>query len=68
MHPLVMKAFLFFPSRYGPPTRTEYQLTVENLSSRVSWQVRRSAADFIYLFIAEVGPCLLLSLSLNVGL
>lgn len=24
--------------RYGPPTRTEYQLTVENLSSRVSWQ------------------------------
>ena len=26
--------------RYGPPTRTEYRLTVENLSSRVSWQVR----------------------------
>lgn len=25
--------------RYGPPTRTEYRLTVENLSSRVSWQV-----------------------------
>lgn len=25
-------------SRYGPPSRTEYQLTVENLSSRVSWQ------------------------------
>ncbi|OXU25125.1 hypothetical protein TSAR_009538 [Trichomalopsis sarcophagae] len=24
--------------RYGPPTRTEYRLTVENLSSRVSWQ------------------------------
>jgi hypothetical protein len=27
-------------SRYGPPTRTEYRLIVENLSSRVSWQVR----------------------------
>lgn len=26
--------------RYGPPTRTEYRLIVENLSSRVSWQVR----------------------------
>src|SRR5215471_1727705 len=26
-------------SRYGPPTRTEYRLIVENLSSRVSWQV-----------------------------
>lgn len=26
--------------RYGPPTRTEYRLIVENLSSRISWQVR----------------------------
>lgn len=26
-------------SRYGPPLRTEYRLIVENLSSRVSWQV-----------------------------
>lgn len=26
--------------RYGPPTRTEYRLVVENLSSRISWQVR----------------------------
>jgi arginine/serine-rich splicing factor 4/5/6 len=25
-------------NRYGPPVRTEYRLTVENLSSRVSWQ------------------------------
>ncbi|KAK6636984.1 hypothetical protein RUM43_010651 [Polyplax serrata] len=24
---------------YGPPTRTEYRLIVENLSSRVSWQL-----------------------------
>lgn len=24
--------------RYGPPTRTEFRLIVENLSSRVSWQ------------------------------
>jgi len=26
------------PPRYGPPTRTDYRLIVENLSSRVSWQ------------------------------
>lgn len=26
-------------SRYGPPLRTEYRVVVENLSSRVSWQV-----------------------------
>lgn len=26
------------PPRYGPPTRTDYRLVVENLSSRVSWQ------------------------------
>ncbi|KAI8437724.1 hypothetical protein MSG28_011958 [Choristoneura fumiferana] len=25
--------------RYGPPTRTEYRLVVENLSSRISWQM-----------------------------
>lgn len=24
--------------RYGPPTRTNYRLTIENLSSRISWQ------------------------------
>ncbi|PRD18114.1 UNVERIFIED_CONTAM: Srsf4 [Trichonephila clavipes] len=28
--------------KYGPPTRTEYRLIVENLSSRVSWQVSLS--------------------------
>jgi len=33
-----MREFPFY--RYGPPTRTEYRLVVENLSSRVSWQVR----------------------------
>lgn len=26
-------------SRYGPPTRTPYRVIVENLSSRISWQV-----------------------------
>merc|ERR1712071_503900 len=26
------------PPRYGPPTRTDYRLVVENLSTRVSWQ------------------------------
>lgn len=25
--------------RYGPPTRTDYRIIVENISSRVSWQV-----------------------------
>jgi len=27
--------------KYGPPTRTNYRVTVENLSSRVSWQVTK---------------------------
>lgn len=26
--------------RYGPPVRTPYRVVVDNLSSRVSWQVR----------------------------
>ena len=26
--------------KYGPPTRTNYKVIVENLSTRVSWQVR----------------------------
>jgi len=25
--------------KYGPPTRTDYRVIVENLSTRVSWQV-----------------------------
>lgn len=32
----LLKLFCY---RYGPPTRTENRLIVENLSSRVSWQV-----------------------------
>ena len=28
--------------KYGPPTRTDYRVTVENLSTRVSWQVSPS--------------------------
>ena len=33
--------FSFFDilCRYGPPTRTDYRIVVENISSRVSWQV-----------------------------
>lgn len=27
-------------NRYGPPVRTDHRLIVENLSSRISWQVR----------------------------
>jgi len=38
--------------KYGPPTRTEYRVNIENLSSRVSWQdlkdVMRSAGEVTY--------------------
>ena len=30
------------PCRYGPPTRTEHRLIVENISSRISWQVGKA--------------------------
>jgi len=38
--------------KYGPPTRTEYRVVVENLSSRVSWQdlkdFMRTAGEVTY--------------------
>merc|ERR1712083_490639 len=38
--------------KYGPPTRTNYRVTVENLSSRVSWKdlkdYMRQAGDVTY--------------------
>ena len=38
--------------KYGPPTRTNYRVYVENLSSRVSWQdlkdLMRRAGDVSY--------------------
>jgi len=38
--------------RYGPPTRTDYRVIVENLSTRVSWQdlkdLMRKAGDVTY--------------------
>ena len=34
-----MKNMYICSFRYGPPTRTENRVIVENLSSRVSWQV-----------------------------
>merc|ERR1712130_1069426 len=38
--------------RYGPPTRTDYRVLVENLSTRVSWQdlkdLMRKAGDVTY--------------------
>merc|ERR1712223_336889 len=38
--------------KYGPPTRTDFRVTVENLSSRVSWQdlkdYMRQAGDVTY--------------------
>ena len=35
--------------RYGPPTRTDYRIIVENISSRVSWQ----ASPHIRLIFGE---------------
>jgi arginine/serine-rich splicing factor 4/5/6 len=32
---------------YGPPTRTEHRLHVENISSRVSWQVRHRNSHLV---------------------
>jgi len=29
--------------KYGPPVRTKYRVIVENLSTRVSWQVSHGA-------------------------
>merc|ERR1712130_1010755 len=38
--------------KYGPPTRTDYRVLVENLSTRVSWQdlkdLMRKAGDVTY--------------------
>lgn len=39
--------------RYGPPTRTENRLIVENLSSRVSWQVRLSILTIAWIYIIQ---------------
>ncbi|EDO39887.1 predicted protein [Nematostella vectensis] len=33
------KTHICSAARYGPPVRTPWRMTIENLSSRVSWQV-----------------------------
>ena len=33
------RAGMSYSEKYGPPRNTEYRCIVENLSSRVSWQV-----------------------------
>lgn len=42
----------FNRDKYGPPTRTDYRIVVENLSSRVSWQdlkdLMRQAGEVTY--------------------
>jgi len=38
--------------RYGPPTRTDSRIIVENISSRVSWQV-----GFLVDFVPSVFFC-----------
>lgn len=45
----VILHFLVFFSRNPPPVRTENRLIVENLSSRVSWQVI-IALYFLYIY------------------
>ena len=37
IYPYVLSLSFWLP-RYGPPTRTDYRIIVENISSRVSWQ------------------------------
>ena len=42
--------------KYGPPTRTNYRVIVENLSSRVSWQVSSlSVSQFTHPFHSVQG-------------
>ena len=47
-------SLLFFLwDRYGAPYNTEYKVTVENLSSRASWQVRipsLSSFNIVHVF------------------
>lgn len=35
-------------SRYGPPIRTEYRIVIENLSSRISWQVNYTSDSVLF--------------------
>lgn len=67
-------------NRYGPPTRTDYRVIIENLSSRVSWQVRwmRPSETFLVSSLPSIcfvdlgmfysrGAQLLLALSLHLA-
>jgi hypothetical protein len=46
---LHQRKYPYMSSRYGPPRNTEYRVIVENLSSRVSWQVsNRSLLHYYY--------------------
>ncbi len=41
--------------KYGPPQRTKYKVVVENLSTRVSWQVSPTLFLFrLYIFSFEL--------------
>jgi hypothetical protein len=42
--------------KYGPPTRTDFRLIIENLSSRVSWQVYNLSDLPFYLNRSFRGP------------
>ena len=40
--------------KYGPPMRTNYRVTIENLSTRVSWQVSSTLSDVTREGVATV--------------
>lgn len=74
--PPLKSCYLFEPSKggygyrrsgrdkYGPPTRTEYRLIVENLSSRCSWQDLKVWASLTFWdkagrsYVWERGVCM----------
>lgn len=43
--------------RYGPPTRTPYRVIVENLSSRISWQVGSNHWSLLPPQPSSTPPC-----------
>ena len=58
--------------KYGPPTRTDYRVTVENLSTRVSWQVRlthphKAGHIFYKYFVLNIDQCFYLQSPLSLA-
>ena len=58
--------------KYGPPTRTDYRVTVENLSTRVSWQVSnlrptKTGGHFYKYFVLNIDHCFYLQSPLSLA-